>query len=72
MRKGKEKGKRQRRESLTKGVIGKFSIAQKPSRFDTARELETKLNSPEGKGTNRSLGSNKALQDKIERLRSKR
>jgi hypothetical protein len=72
MRKGKEKGKRQRKESLTKGVIGKFSIAQKPSRYEIARELEMKLNRPEGKGTGRSLGSEKALRDKIEQLRSKR
>jgi len=72
MRKGKERGKRQRKESLTKGVIGKFSIAKKPSRFDIARGLEMRLNHPEGKETNRSLGSNKALQNKIEQLHSKR
>jgi hypothetical protein len=72
MRKGKDKGKRQRKESLTKGVIGKFSIAKKPSRFEISRELETRLNHPEGAGTNRSLGSEKALRDRIERLRSRR
>lgn len=64
MRKGKEKGKRQRKESLTKGVIGKFSIAKRPSRYVIAREMETRLNRPEGKGTNRSLGSDKAIRDK--------
>jgi len=72
MRKGKEKGKRQRKESLTKGVIGKFSIAKKPSRYDIARELEARLNHPEGAGTNRSLGSEKNLQERIERLKSRR
>jgi hypothetical protein len=73
MRKEKGRGsKRQRRESLTKGVIGKFSIAKRPSRYEIARELEKKLNLPEGAGTNRSLGSDKALQKRIEFLRSKR
>jgi hypothetical protein len=72
MHKGKDKNKRQRKESLTKGVIGKFSIAKRPSRFDIARELEKRLNRPEGKGTHRSLGSDKAIQGKIEQLRSKR
>jgi hypothetical protein len=74
MRKGKEKGKgkRQRKESLTKGMIGKFSFAQKPSRYEIARELEKRLNHPEGKGTNRSMGSEQTIRDKIEQLRSKR
>lgn len=71
MRKGKDKGKRQRKESLTKGVIGKFSIAKKPSRYDIAREMEMRLNRPEGIGTNRSLGSEKAIQKRIEILRSR-
>jgi len=71
----KEKGrgsKRQRRESLTKGMIGKFSIAKRPSRYDISRELEKRLNLPEGAGTDRSLGSDKALQKRIEMLRFKR
>jgi len=68
----KDKGKKQRKESLTKGIIGKFSIAQKSSRFEIAKELEKRLNQPEGKGTHRSLGSERALMDRIERLRTKR
>jgi hypothetical protein len=68
MRKVKDR-KRQRRESLTKGVVGKFSIAKKPSRYEIARKMETRLNQPEGKGTNRSLGSEQALLEKIENLK---